>query len=35
MKRLELLIWNGVNWKKKIWSFLVAKVTGKKYEGSF
>ncbi len=24
-----------VNWKKKIWSFLKAKFTGKKYEGSF
>jgi len=25
----------GVNWKKKILSFVVAKLTGKKYEGSF
>ncbi len=24
-----------INWKKKIWSFLKAKFTGKKYEGSF
>ena len=25
----------GTDWRKKIWSFLVAKFTGKKYEGSF
>lgn len=34
-KEVRVIDIEKVNWKKKIWSFLVAKVTGKKYGESF